>query len=191
MKRRTFLMLARPSVSAYSAGRFPPRSIPRGSAAARGTKALAGSLEFMFGAGSEMQLAANGAPEQAVASIMKAPAQIALGVLTNSPIRTPKDLSGRTVGVTSIIAHCLVHARDFAPRGWGTGRHPARALGGGRSRRRRTHRGDHRRAYQPDRSTGRPGGGGAGPRSHGIFGHRPGFPRFRNLRRKTTHGRQT
>jgi ABC-type nitrate/sulfonate/bicarbonate transport system substrate-binding protein len=57
-----------------------------------GHQALAtASIEFVFGAGSEMQLAAKGAPELAVASIMKAPAQIALGALANSPIRTPDD----------------------------------------------------------------------------------------------------
>jgi len=86
-----------------------------------GHQALAaGSLEFVFGAGSEMQLAAKGAPEQAVASIMQAPAQIALGVLTSSPIRTPKDLQGKTVGVTSTTSLTAWCTRETSRReGWG------------------------------------------------------------------------
>jgi len=80
----------------------------------------AGSIEFAFGAGSEMQLAAKGGPELAVASIMKAPAQIALGVLANSPIRTPKDLMGKVVGVTATTSLTAWCTRETSRRqGWG------------------------------------------------------------------------
>jgi ABC-type nitrate/sulfonate/bicarbonate transport system substrate-binding protein len=80
----------------------------------------AGSIEFVFGAGSEMQLAAKGAPELAVASIMKAPAQLALGVLTSSPISTSKDLLGKTVGVTSTTSLTAWCTREISRReGWG------------------------------------------------------------------------
>ena len=80
----------------------------------------AGSIEFVFGAGSEMQLAAKGAPELAVASIMRAPAQIALAVKSNSPIKSPADLKGKSVGVsssTSLTAWCT---HEMSRReGWG------------------------------------------------------------------------
>ncbi len=80
----------------------------------------AGSIEFVFGAGSEMQLAAKGAPELAVASIMRAPAQISLVVKGDSPIKSPADLKGKSVGVsssTSLTAWCT---HEMSRRqGWG------------------------------------------------------------------------
>jgi ABC-type nitrate/sulfonate/bicarbonate transport system substrate-binding protein len=80
----------------------------------------AGSVDFVFGAGSEMQLAAKGAPEIAVASIMKAPAQLALAVLEDSPIHSPKDLKGKAVGVTSTTSLTAWCTREMSRReGWG------------------------------------------------------------------------
>jgi NitT/TauT family transport system substrate-binding protein len=94
-------------------------------------QALAGgSIDFVFGAGSEMQLAAKGASELAVASILKAPAQIALAVLAGSPIRTPKDLQGKTVGVTSNTSLTAWCTRETSRReGWGADGIKIAALG--------------------------------------------------------------
>ncbi len=81
----------------------------------------AGSIDFVFGAGSEMQLAVKGAPELAVASIMRAPAQIALAVKAGSPIRTPADLRGKSVGVTSSTSLTAWCTRETSRRqGWGS-----------------------------------------------------------------------
>jgi NitT/TauT family transport system substrate-binding protein len=80
----------------------------------------AGSIDFAFGAGSEMQLAVKGAPELAVASIMASPAQIALAVLASSPIKTPADLKGKSVGVTSTTSLTAWCTREMSRRqGWG------------------------------------------------------------------------
>jgi len=80
----------------------------------------AGSLDFAFGAGSEMQLAVKGAPELAVASIMRAPAQIALAVRADSLIRTAADLRGKSVGVTSGTSLTAWCTRETSRRqGWG------------------------------------------------------------------------
>src|SRR5690348_14713174 len=61
----------------------------------------AGSIDFGFGSGPGMGFRAKGVPAIAVAAMYGPPANLALLVPANSPIKTAADLKGKRIGVTT------------------------------------------------------------------------------------------
>ena len=84
------------------------------------TAMVAGDLDIGIGGGPEMAYIVKGAPELAVAATSGAPVELSLAVGYDSPIRTPDDLKGKRVWISSFggLSNWLV--REFArSRGWG------------------------------------------------------------------------
>jgi NitT/TauT family transport system substrate-binding protein len=92
---------------------------PRG--AASGHQALAaGSVDMVAGGGVEMGFIVKGAPELAVAVVTEQPYSVTLTVRNDDSIKTPADLKGRPVGISTTggLSYWLV--REFSRRqGWG------------------------------------------------------------------------
>lgn len=87
------------------------------SGSAKGQPALiAGSIDVLLGAGSEMAFIAKGAPERAVAVVMGAPASMALIVPFASPLTALKDLRGHRLGITNTGSLTDWLARQVAVR---------------------------------------------------------------------------
>jgi NitT/TauT family transport system substrate-binding protein len=59
------------------------------------------SISFGLGGGPGMAFAAKGAPAIAVAAYFGAPRNISIIVDENSPIKTPKDLKGKTIAIST------------------------------------------------------------------------------------------
>jgi NitT/TauT family transport system substrate-binding protein len=78
------------------------------------------SISFGLGSGPAMAFSAKGAPVIAVAAFYDAPRDMALVVNQNSPIRSAKDLKGKSIGVSSqgSLTMWLVQRVSLA-EGWG------------------------------------------------------------------------
>ncbi len=61
----------------------------------------AGSIDMGAASGPDMVFVAKGSPVKAVANLVGAPVEIAIGVGYDSPIKTLADLKGKTIGVTT------------------------------------------------------------------------------------------
>ena len=91
----------------------------------------ADSISFGLGGGPGMAFAAKGAPAIAVAAYFRAPRNISIIVGEDSPIRTPQDLKGKTIAIstTGSLTAWLVQRISIA-QGWGESGINMAALGG-------------------------------------------------------------
>jgi NitT/TauT family transport system substrate-binding protein len=81
----------------------------------------AGSVDFGFGSGPGMGFRVKGVPAIAVAAMYGAPANLALLVPANSPIRSVADLKGKRVGVTTAGSLTDWLIRELSrQQGWGS-----------------------------------------------------------------------
>jgi ABC-type nitrate/sulfonate/bicarbonate transport system substrate-binding protein len=80
----------------------------------------AGSVDFGFGSGPGMGFRVKGVPAVAVAAMYGPPANLALLVPANSPIKTVADLKGKRVGVTTVGSLTDWLVRELSrQQGWG------------------------------------------------------------------------
>jgi len=80
----------------------------------------AGAIDIGIGSGPELALVAKGAPELGVAAIADAPYSVLLAVPKDSAIKTPEDLKGKTISISSrgSLTHWL--GRELSRQlGWG------------------------------------------------------------------------
>jgi NitT/TauT family transport system substrate-binding protein len=89
-----------------------------------------GSLEFALGSGPSMAFAVKGSPVIAVAAFAGPPRNLSVVVNADSPIKTVKDLKGKTLSVTTkgSLTEWLVKRLSIA-QGWGPDGIHAAALG--------------------------------------------------------------
>src|SRR5262245_30794520 len=81
----------------------------------------AGSIDFGFGSGPGMGFRVKGVPAVAVAAMYGPPANLALLVLANSPIRSVADLKGKRIGVTTPGSLTDWLVRELSrQQGWGS-----------------------------------------------------------------------
>jgi NitT/TauT family transport system substrate-binding protein len=80
----------------------------------------AGSLDVALGAGPEFGFVAKGAPELAVEAMADSPADLALTVLKDGPIRSPADLKGKRISVSTVGSLTQWAAEEWSRKqGWG------------------------------------------------------------------------
>jgi len=80
----------------------------------------AGSLDIALGGGTDLLFAAKGSPEKAVAVLGTAPANLAVLVRGDSPIKTIEDLKGKKIAATTVGSLTSWFAQEIARReGWG------------------------------------------------------------------------
>jgi NitT/TauT family transport system substrate-binding protein len=80
----------------------------------------AGAVDAALSGGTDLQFLVKGAPEKAVAMMGTAPANLALIVATDSPLKTVADLKGKKVGATTVGSLTSWFAQEVARReGWG------------------------------------------------------------------------
>jgi NitT/TauT family transport system substrate-binding protein len=89
------------------------------------------SISFGLGSGPGMAFAAKGAPAIAVAAYFRAPRNISIIVGENSSIKTPNDLKGKTIAISTAgsLTAWLVQRISLA-QGWGEDGIKLAALGG-------------------------------------------------------------
>ena len=81
----------------------------------------AGSIDIGFGSGPGMGFRAKGVPAVAVAAMYGPPANLALLVLTNSPVKSVSDLKGKRIGVTTPGSLTDWLVRELSrQQGWGS-----------------------------------------------------------------------
>jgi len=82
----------------------------------------AGSIDIGFGSGPGMGFRAKGVPAVAVAAMYGPPANLALLVPANSPIKSVGDLKGKRIGVTTAGSLTDWLVRELSrQQGWGSG----------------------------------------------------------------------
>lgn len=92
----------------------------------------AGSIDFGLGSGPGMAFAVKGAPVRAVADYFGAPANIAVTVKENSPIKNVADLKGKIMAVSTVGSLTAWLTQQIAIReGWGPDGIRIVATGGG------------------------------------------------------------
>jgi ABC-type nitrate/sulfonate/bicarbonate transport system substrate-binding protein len=80
----------------------------------------AGSVGIGVGAGPELALIAKGSPELAICNSSRPPVFLAIVVPADSKVRSPDELKGAKIGVTTTGSLTYWLAREFArQRGWG------------------------------------------------------------------------
>ena len=80
----------------------------------------AGAIDIALGGGTDLLFVAKGSPEKAVAVLGTSPANLALLVLTDSPIQTIADLKDKKIAVTTVGSLTSWFAQEIARRqGWG------------------------------------------------------------------------
>ena len=83
----------------------------------------AGAIDIGLGAGSDLIYPVKGAPELAVADLADPPLLLSFVIPWNSPIKTPDDLKGKRIGVSTLnsltqwIALQLAHEKGWGPDG--------------------------------------------------------------------------
>lgn len=93
---------------------------------------VAGSIDFGLGSGPGMAFAAKGAPVRAVAAYFGAPANIAVTVREDSPIKTVADLKGKVMSVSTVGSlTAWLTQRIAIHEGWGEYGIRITATGGG------------------------------------------------------------
>ena len=81
----------------------------------------AGSIDIGFGSGPGMGFRAKGVPAVAVAAMYGPPANLALLVLGNSPVKAVSDLKGKRIGVTTPGSLTEWLVRELSrQQGWGS-----------------------------------------------------------------------
>ena len=95
----------------------------------------AGSLDIALGGGTDLLFVAKGSPEKAVAVLGTAPANLAVLVRGDSPIKTIEDLKGKKIAATTVGSLTSWFAQEIARReGWGVDGVTLVYLGGNESR---------------------------------------------------------
>jgi len=80
----------------------------------------AGAIDIALGGGTDLLFVAKGSPEKAVAVLGTAPANLAVLVRGDSPIKTIEDLKGKKVAATTVGSLTSWFAQEIARReGWG------------------------------------------------------------------------
>jgi ABC-type nitrate/sulfonate/bicarbonate transport system substrate-binding protein len=80
----------------------------------------AGSLDMAIGGGTDLQFLAKGSPEKAVATMGRSPANLAIAVRADGPIKTLGDLKGKRIGVSTVGSLTSWFAMEVSRReGWG------------------------------------------------------------------------
>jgi NitT/TauT family transport system substrate-binding protein len=80
----------------------------------------AGSVDIGLGSGPALAFIAKGVPAKGVAALANEPRNIALIVLAGSPVRSPDDLRGKKIGVTTVGSLTDWLAQQMAiQKGWG------------------------------------------------------------------------
>ena len=80
----------------------------------------AGSLDIALGGGTDLLFVAKDSPEKAVAVLGTAPANLAVLVRGDSPIKTIEDLKGKKIAATTVGSLTSWFAQEIARReGWG------------------------------------------------------------------------
>lgn len=80
----------------------------------------AGSLDIAIGGGTDIQFLAKGSPEKAVAAMGRSPANLAIAVRSDGPIKTLGDLKGKKIGVSTVGSLTSWLAMEVSRReGWG------------------------------------------------------------------------
>ncbi|HVA13522.1 MAG TPA: ABC transporter substrate-binding protein [Stellaceae bacterium] len=93
---------------------------------------IANSIDFGLGSGPGMAFAAKGAPVRAVAAYFGAPANIAVTIKEDSPIKTVADLKGKVMAVSTVGSLTAWLTQQMAIReGWGRDGIRITATGGG------------------------------------------------------------
>jgi ABC-type nitrate/sulfonate/bicarbonate transport system substrate-binding protein len=93
---------------------------------------VAGSIDFGLGSGPGMAFGAKGAPVRAVAAYFGAPANIAVTVKEDSPIKTVADLKGKVMSVSTVGSlTAWLTQRIAIDEGWGKDGIRITATGGG------------------------------------------------------------
>src|ERR1700738_1993336 len=78
------------------------------------------SIDIGIGSGPELAFVAKGAPETAVAAIADAPYSVILSVPKDSAIRSPEDLKGKTISISSKASLTDWLGRELSRQlGWG------------------------------------------------------------------------
>lgn len=81
---------------------------------------VAGAVDAALGGGTDLQFLVKGAPEKAVAEMGDAPANLALIVASDSPIKSVADVKGKKVGISTVGSLTNWFALEIARReGWG------------------------------------------------------------------------
>jgi NitT/TauT family transport system substrate-binding protein len=63
---------------------------------------IAGSLDIALGGGTDLQFLAKGSPEKGVALMGRSPANLAIVVSSDSPVKTIRDLKAKKIGVSTV-----------------------------------------------------------------------------------------
>lgn len=80
----------------------------------------AGSLDMAIGGGTDLQFLAKGSSEKAVAAMGRSPANLAIAVRSDGPIKTLGDLKGKKIGVSTVGSLTSWLAMEVSRReGWG------------------------------------------------------------------------
>jgi len=80
----------------------------------------AGAIEVALGGGTDLAFLAKGSPEKAVAVLGTSPANLAVLVRSDSPIKAIGDLKGKRIGVTTVGSLTSWFATEISRReGWG------------------------------------------------------------------------
>ena len=153
----------------------------------------AGSLEVGLGSGPGLGFRAKGALSIGVAAMYGPPANLALVLPFDTPVKTVADLKGKRIGVTTAGSLTDWLVRELSrQQGWGSEGIKILALGAdaGAARRHPAWRARRHGDRVGDRLRAR--GGGQGQELHAVRRHRQGFLHPRHLldrRRRRTTGR--
>ncbi|HLI21067.1 MAG TPA: ABC transporter substrate-binding protein, partial [Stellaceae bacterium] len=81
---------------------------------------IAGAVDAALGGGTDLQFLVKGSPEKAVAEMGDAPANLALIVAADSPLKSVADVKGKKVGISTVGSLTNWFALEIARReGWG------------------------------------------------------------------------
>jgi NitT/TauT family transport system substrate-binding protein len=81
---------------------------------------VAGSIDFSLGSGPAMGFVVKGVPTLAVAALANEPLAMGLAVGKDSPIKTPQDLKGKTVSISTVGSLTFWLAQELSRQmGWG------------------------------------------------------------------------
>jgi NitT/TauT family transport system substrate-binding protein len=80
---------------------------------------VAGAIDAALGGGTDLQFLVKGSPEKAVAMMGTAPANLAVIVRTDSPIKSLADLKGKKIGTSTVGSLTSWFAMEARRQGWG------------------------------------------------------------------------
>jgi ABC-type nitrate/sulfonate/bicarbonate transport system substrate-binding protein len=81
---------------------------------------IAGAVDVALGGGTDLQFLVKGSPEKAVAMMGEAPANLALIVTGDSPLKSVADIKGKKIGISTVGSLTNWFALELARHeGWG------------------------------------------------------------------------